>query len=210
MLLMLATSNAGKIKEIQAILSGCGLEIVTPDGCAAWPRPPETGATFFENALIKARAAFEATGVAALADDSGLEVDALGGAPGVLSARYGGEGLDDRGRALKLLSKLEGAPDGERAARFRCVMVLVPAPGEPGRALVTEGILHGRIASRPAGENGFGYDPVFIPDGCEATLAEMSAESKNGISHRGRALVEMRSLLEGWTPAPPAGNRQEG
>ena len=197
MRLLLATRNAGKIREIRAILSGCGVEIVAADDYPAWPEPPETGATLLENALIKARAAFAATGLAALADDSGLEVDALGGAPGVWSARWGGEGLGDRERALKLLAALSGVPDEARGARFRCVMVLLPAPRDPGRALVSEGILEGRIAWSPAGENGFGYDPVFIPAGCERTLAETSAEYKNGISHRYRALVEVRAHLEG-------------
>ncbi|MDD3643131.1 MAG: non-canonical purine NTP pyrophosphatase, partial [Candidatus Krumholzibacteria bacterium] len=127
----------------------------------------------------------------------GLEVDALGGAPGVASARYGGEGLDDAGRAAMLLEALAGIPEPERSARFRCVMVLLPAPGRPAHALVAEGILEGRIAAAAAGRGGFGYDPVFIPLGEAGTLAEIGADGKNAISHRYRALEEMRALLEG-------------
>jgi XTP/dITP diphosphohydrolase len=198
--LLLATRNRGKIAEIGAILSGAPVEIVSAGEVPRWPEPAETGETFLENALIKARAAHEATGLAALADDSGLEVAALGGDPGVTSARYGGEGLDDRARAARLLEALEGVPEAERGARFRCVMVLFPAPGRPGKALVTEGILEGRIAAAASGENGFGYDPVFVPHGETRTLAEMGAGEKNAISHRYRALEEMRALLEGGVP----------
>jgi XTP/dITP diphosphohydrolase len=200
MKIVVASRNAGKFAEISGILSGSGLELAGLGGFTPYPEPEETGATFLENAVIKARAAHAATGLPALADDSGLEVDALGGAPGIRSARYGGDGLNDAGRYMKLLEELEGTPEKERSARFRCVMVLYPAPGGDGGALVTEGILEGRITREPAGENGFGYDPVFFIPGAGKTAAEMTPEEKNSISHRYRALVEMRAMLGrgGW------------
>ena len=196
MRVVVASHNAGKIAEISGILSGSGIELAGLDDFPAYPEPEENGATFLENAMIKARAAHEATGLPALADDSGIEVDALGGAPGIRSARYGGERLDDAGRYTKLLSELAGKPGEERTARFRCVMVLYPAPDTEGDALVTEGILEGRIALEPAGENGFGYDPVFFVPGAGKTAAEMDRAEKNSISHRYRALVEMKAMLE--------------
>lgn len=196
MKIVVASHNAGKIAEISGILSGSGIELAGLDDFPAYPEPEETGDTFLENAMIKATAAHEATGLPALADDSGIEVDALGGAPGIRSARYGGEGLDDAGRYTKLLSALAGKPDEERAARFRCVMVLFPAPGPDGGALVTEGILEGRIALEPSGENGFGYDPVFYVPAAGKTAAEMDRAEKNSISHRYRALVEMKAMLD--------------
>jgi XTP/dITP diphosphohydrolase len=196
MKIVVASHNAGKVAEISGILSGSGIELAGLDDFPAYPEPEETGATFRENAMIKARAAHEATGLSALADDSGIEVDALGGEPGIRSARYGGEGLDDAGRYTKLLSELAGKSGEERTARFRCVMVLYPAPETDGDALVTEGILEGHIAFEPAGENGFGYDPVFFVPGAGKTAAEMDRAEKNSISHRYRALVEMKAMLE--------------
>lgn len=196
MKIVVASHNAGKIAEISGILSGSGIELAGLDDFPPYPEPEETGDTFLENAIIKAKAAHEATGLPALADDSGIEVDALGGAPGIHSARYGGEGLDDRGRFTKLLSELAGKPDGERTARFRCVMVLFPAPETENETIVTEGILEGHIAFEPAGENGFGYDPVFFVPGAGKTAAEMDREEKNSISHRYRALVEMKAMLD--------------
>jgi len=196
MRIVVASHNAGKIAEISSILSGSGIELAGLEDFAPYPEPVESGNTFLENAMIKAVAAHEATGLPALADDSGIMVDALGGLPGVRSARYGGEGLADSERGMKLLEELEGIPDGERTARFMCVMVLYPAPGAGGDALVTEGILEGRIAREPAGENGFGYDPVFYVPEAGMTAAEMKPAGKNRISHRYRALVEMKALLE--------------
>jgi XTP/dITP diphosphohydrolase len=193
------------------------VELIVPDDVAPYPEPAEDGETFIENALIKARAAYEATGLPALADDSGLEVEALDGRPGVHSARYGGEGLSDGERSLALLEELAGVPEQRRAARFHCTMVLYPRPGDaidgtpspgvapaggrgrddssPGAYLATEGYLHGRIAVRPAGENGFGYDPVFLLPNRGLTVAQLEPEEKNEISHRYRALVEMKWLL---------------
>ena len=196
MRIVVASHNAGKIAEISSILSGSGIELAGLDELAPYPEPEENGKTFLENAMIKAVAAHEATGIPALADDSGIVVDALGGLPGVRSARYGGEGLGDGERGMKLLEELADVPDGERTARFICVMVLYPAPGTGGDALVTEGILEGRIAREPAGQNGFGYDPVFYVPEAGKTVAEMEPAGKNRISHRYRALVEMKALLE--------------
>jgi XTP/dITP diphosphohydrolase len=196
MRIVVASRNEGKIAEISGILSGSGIELAGLGEFPPYPEPEESGETFLENAMIKARAACEATGLPVLADDSGLEVDALGGAPGVRSARYGGEGLDDRERYIKLLEELEKAGRGARAARFKCVMVLYPAPGTEGDCLATEGILEGEIASEPAGENGFGYDPVFLVQQLGRTAAQLEPQEKNSISHRYRALVEMRAMLE--------------
>jgi len=196
MKVVIASHNRGKIAEIAGILASSGLELAGLDGFEPYPEPEETGGTFLENAMIKAAAARGATGLPALADDSGLEVDALGGAPGVRSARYGGDGLSDAGRYTKLLEELAGVPAEKRTARFRCVMVLMPAPGSESDALVTEGVLEGRIADEPAGENGFGYDPVFYVPAAGKTAAQMEPAEKNAISHRYRALAEMRAMLE--------------
>ena len=191
----LATRNRGKIAEIVEILSPLDIELVWPEDEPSFVAPEETGETFLDNALIKARSVFEATGLPALADDSGLEVDALGGAPGIMSARYGGEGLTDEQRYLKLLDALEGVPEEKRTARFKCVMVLYPAPNSSSKYLATEGYLHGRIAEGPTGSNGFGYDPVFYLPEKGLTVAQLSSEEKNRLSHRYRALVELKWML---------------
>jgi XTP/dITP diphosphohydrolase len=193
--IVLATRNAGKISEIRGILSDLDAVLLDARDAAAFPEPAEDGETFLENALAKARAAHEATGYPSLADDSGIEVDALDGAPGVRSARYGGPGLADADRWRRLLEELADVPDERRGARFRCVAVLYPAPGASGPGLWTEGILHGRIARSPRGENGFGYDPVFFVPELKRTVAELSGDEKNAISHRYRAFVEMKFLL---------------
>ncbi len=194
--IVVATRNSGKIREIEKILSGSGIEMKRLDDFPLFPEPEETGDSFFDNALIKARAAHKATGLAALADDSGIEVDALGGRPGVESARYGGEGASDPDRWKLLLGELKGKTGEERRARFRCVMVLYPAPGTADRIFMSEGILEGMIAEEPAGSNGFGYDPVFYVPGEGMTVAQMDPGRKNMISHRYRALVEMKGLIE--------------
>lgn len=195
MKLVLATRNPGKIREIRSILSGLDLDLTDAASLGDVPEADENGDTFYDNALAKATAVCNATGLAALADDSGLEVEALGGAPGVRSARYGGPGLSDLERSVKLLDALRGVPEERRAARFRCVMVYYPAPDDDTDPLVTEGLLHGRIALEPAGDNGFGYDPVFFVREAGITVAQMRPERKNRISHRYRALVEMKWLL---------------
>jgi len=195
MRIVIASRNRGKVREIGQIFAGIGVELVTLDDVPPFPEPEETGETFLENARIKARAAAEASGLPALADDSGIEVDALGGAPGVRSARYGGPGLDDAGRCARLLAALRDVPEAERGANFRCVMVLWPPPGADWEPLASEGFFYGRIAGRPAGTNGFGYDPVFFVPEAKRTAAEMTAEEKNAMSHRYRALVEMKHLV---------------
>ncbi|PYN02664.1 MAG: non-canonical purine NTP pyrophosphatase, RdgB/HAM1 family [Candidatus Rokuibacteriota bacterium] len=154
--------------------------------------PPETGATYVENALIKARAAHRLTGQAALADDSGLEVDALGGAPGLHSARFGGPGLDDAGRVALLLERLRAVPREQRTARFRCVIALVD---EAGRERTVEGVAEGAIATAPRGDGGFGYDPVFFYPPLGRTFGELSDHEKERVSHRALAARAARALL---------------
>ena len=195
MKIALATKNEGKIKEILSIFDGMGLELLDYRDLPPYEAPPEEGRTFLENALAKAKAVYEATGLPALADDSGLEVEALDWGPGVRSARYGGEGLSDRQRSMRLLGEMREVPAEKRAARFKCVMVLYPAPGSDDEALVTEGLFHGTIASGPLGDNGFGYDPIFMVPDRGVTVAQMPLEEKNRMSHRYRAGIEMRYLL---------------
>ena len=194
--IVLATKNKGKVAELAALLQDFHLKV---RDLSEFPRIgdiPETGSTFAENALIKARTVAQATGLIALADDSGLVVDALGGAPGVYSARYAGpeepgESQDDRNNR-KLLDALASVPDDRRAARFVSV-IAAAAPG--GQTLTFEGVWEGRVARAPRGENGFGYDPLFIDPESGLTAAEMSRAVKNARSHRAKALVR---LLEAW------------
>ncbi len=194
--IVLATRNPGKIREIQEMIKDLRVELLNLDDFQAVPEPPEEGNTFEENALSKARTVHRATGLPALADDSGIEVEALNWGPGVRSARYGGSGLTDEERSRKLLENMVSIPEDERTARFRCVMVLYPAPSGDEEALVTEGVFHGRIAREPAGDKGFGYDPVFYVPEKDKMVAQMSDKEKNSISHRYRALVEMKRLME--------------
>jgi XTP/dITP diphosphohydrolase len=193
--IFLATRNKGKIREIRSILSGAGVELIDAGDVEPYPEPVENGETFLENALVKARAAYEATGLPSLADDSGLEVESLDGRPGVRSARYGGDGITDGDRCRKLLDELSGIPPERRDAHFHCTMVLYPRPGHADGYLATEGYLYGRVAERPAGSNGFGYDPVFLLPERGVTVAQLPIDEKNSISHRYRALVEMKWLL---------------
>lgn len=195
MKIILATRNEGKIREMKSILAGLDVELLDYRDVPPMEQPVEDGKTFLENALSKAKVVHAATGLPALADDSGIEVNELEGGPGVRSARYGGEGLSDRERSQRLLEELEGVPEDRRGAHFRCVMVLYPAPGTDDEALITEGIFHGRIALNPTGKNGFGYDPVFFVPERGMTVAEMSDEEKNCTSHRYRAGIEMKYLL---------------
>lgn len=189
---VLATGNPGKIREFRRILGDLDVVLV-PRSELGLPEPAETGATFTDNALLKARVATEATGLPALAEDSGLEVDALDGAPGVRSARYAGEDADDEENNARLLAALEGVPDPRRTARFVAVVVLVTPDGQDR---VERGVLEGRIVREPRGTAGFGYDPLFVPAGHERTNAELAGEEKDAISHRGRALREIRPVLE--------------
>lgn len=191
--LLLSTGNAGKVREIRAILGDAGWDIVTPREAGIALAPvAEGGRSYIENAIAKAVVAARAAGLPALADDSGIEVDALGGAPGVTSARYGGPSMrDDHDRNALILRRLEGVPMPRRTARFRAVVALA-FPG--GRVVTREGLVDGRVALAPQGANGFGYDPIFLlPDG--RSMAEVSAEEKDRISHRALALAALRPLL---------------
>lgn len=191
---VLASLNRAKAREIAQILKaeGLSIEVVPLADFPGASLPPETGATFIDNALLKARAAAQAAGLPAVADDSGLEVDALDGEPGVMSARYAGEGASDEDRYRKVLSLLRDVPDEKRTARFRCAAVYVEPGGEE---LLAGGAVEGRIARAPKGTGGFGYDPIFLPEGREVTMAELSPEEKHAISHRGRAFRALAALL---------------
>lgn len=191
--IVLASNNRGKLAEFGQLLSGVHLELKP---MADWqlPSPAETGASFVENAIIKARYVARATGLAALADDSGLCVAALDGAPGVHSAVYAGEHASDQDNTAKLLQALAHTPANARSAYFICVLVLLRHPEDP-RPLIAEGIWSGRIASQPSGQHGFGYDPVFIPDGETRSAAELPHEVKHAQSHRGKACERLREAL---------------
>jgi len=190
---VIASRNPGKVAEIERILGGLPVRWLTALDFPDVPETEETGSSFRENALIKARALAEHTGKPALADDSGLEVDALGGAPGVRSARYAGGHGNDRENVRRLLRELEEIPSERRTARFVCRVALC-FPG--GRCLEAEGTCEGTIAEEPRGEGGFGYDPVFIPEGYQSTFAELEPGQKDALSHRGRALAALRAVLE--------------
>jgi XTP/dITP diphosphohydrolase len=192
MRIVLATGNPKKLAELQRILEGLEVELV-PMTDLGIEGAEETGETFRDNALIKARAVAAETGSPALADDSGLEVDALNGEPGVRSARYAGEDGDDEANNDKLMRELAGLPEEMRTARFVCTVALV-APD--GREWVTRGEMSGHITDEPHGEHGFGYDPYFVPDGLEVTSAELEPEEKDVLSHRGEALRQMRPNVE--------------
>lgn len=192
--LIVASRNKKKIREIEEIASSFGLDVISRDEAGIPPvEIEETGLTFEENSLLKARAIMELSGLPAVADDSGLEVDWLGGAPGVISARFAGEACDDLANNRKLLELLEGVPDAKRTARFVSVITLVYPDG---RTLVARGVTEGHILDAARGEGGFGYDPLFVPHGMERTYAQLSPDEKNKISHRGKALASLRQLLE--------------
>lgn len=191
--MVLATGNRGKLAEILEIVRPMGIEVV-PQSEFAVPEIEESGLSFVENAILKARNAARYCGLPALADDSGLEVDALNGAPGIYSARYAGDERDDQANNRLLLSRLAGIPDENRTARFQCVVVLLRHPDDPV-PLICHADWEGRIVDRPRGENGFGYDPIFAVGGMRCTSAELSAEEKNRISHRGRALAMLARQL---------------
>jgi len=187
---IVASSNAGKLAELTVLLAPLGFDL-TPQQELGIESPPETGSTFLDNALIKARHAAVARGLAAIADDSGIEVDALGSAPGVRSARFAGEGAADEENLRKLLREMRNVPAARRGARYRCVIAFVrdAADQEP---IIAEGAWEGSIAQVPRGAGGFGYDPIFVPAGSERTAAEFAPSEKNAVSHRARAL---RALL---------------
>jgi XTP/dITP diphosphohydrolase len=193
--LLLATRNRHKLKEIAAILTEAGapVELIGLDNYPGVPEVEETGKTLEDNALLKAHAGVNHTALPAAADDTGLFVDALGGAPGPRAARYSGEDATHEANNRKLLAALAGVPASERTAKFVCV-VAYAAPGAP--TAVFRGELPGRILEAPRGANGFGYDPLFMPDGWGQTLAEMSADEKNRISHRHRAFRQLAEHLK--------------
>ena len=189
---IIATGNAGKVREIREIFSGYPIEFSSlKDHWVEIPDIPETGNTFLENARMKAQWVFSRKGVWTLADDSGLEVDALGGQPGVLSARFAGQKAGDSANNRLLLESLAGISAGCRGARFRCVVVLI---GQ-GREYTAEGTCEGSIGFTPAGDRGFGYDPLFTPEGFSKTFAELDADTKHTISHRGKALKSLKGIL---------------
>ena len=190
--IVFATTNDGKIKEIKEILADFDVEIVSMKEMNIDVDVEENGTTFEENSLIKARAISKLTGLPALADDSGLEVDYLNGEPGVYSARYLGRDTDYDYKNNYIIDKLKEAKDEERSARFVCVISLVLPDG---REFVKKGVMEGRIGYEIKGENGFGYDPIFYLPQYGKTSAEISAEEKNKISHRGKALMEMKELI---------------
>jgi XTP/dITP diphosphohydrolase len=192
--LVLATANAGKQRELAALLAPLGFETMLQSALGI-DSIAETGATFEANALLKARHAASRARLPALADDSGLEVDALDGRPGVWSARYAGAAASDADNNARLLSELADIPPERRAARYRCVLVLVRTAGDTA-PLIASGRWEGRIATRPAGSGGFGYDPLFVPEGHDATAAELPAERKNALSHRATALAALLAQLE--------------
>ncbi len=190
--LVLATRNRGKLAELDRILDGLDVELIPMDALGL-DSPEETGATFEDNALLKARTAAAATGLAALADDSGLEVDALGGAPGVDSAVYAGRHGDDAANLDKLLREIDEVPPQERTGRFVCVAALVVPDG---REWTRRGVMEGAIVTEPRGAGGFGYDPAFVLDGETRTNAELPAEEKDARSHRGEAFRAIRAAVE--------------
>jgi XTP/dITP diphosphohydrolase len=188
-----ASRNRKKLAELRRVLDGAGvaLTLLSLDDVAPFDEAPETGATFEENALAKARDAFRATRLASVADDSGLEVDALNGMPGVLSARWSGRHGDDAGNTALLLAQLADVPDSRRGAAFVSACALVSSAGEA----VVHGVWPGSIAREPRGDGGFGYDPVFLPSGSSRTAAELTADEKDAVSHRGRALAALLPAL---------------
>lgn len=190
---VIATANPGKLREFVALLADRGFEVL-PQSVFDVVSPEETADTFAGNALIKARAAARASGLPAIADDSGLEVDALGGRPGVWSARYAGPGASDRDNNALLLAELAGVPDAARAARYRCVVAWVRDADDPS-PLFGEASWEGRIGTAELGTGGFGYDPLFIVAGTTRTAAQLSAEEKNRLSHRARALAALVDAL---------------
>ena len=190
---MLATANRAKAREMAALLEGIPFRILNLTDLAGIGLPPEGESSYADNALGKAHAVAAATGQLALADDSGIEVDALGGGPGVLSARYGGEGLSDPERCDVMLREMAGVPPARRGARFRCLIAIV-CPRR-GRETTIEGVVEGELLEAPRGEGGFGYDPLFFYPPLGKSFAELSAEEKNRVSHRAQACRRARAWL---------------
>jgi XTP/dITP diphosphohydrolase len=193
--IVLASNNAGKVREINELLAGASIQVI-PQGDLGVPEAEETGLTFVENAILKARNAAAHSGLPAIADDSGLEVDALEGAPGIYSARYAGPGASDADNLARLLAAMQAVEDGRRSARFQCLMVYVRHAKDP-TPVICQGTWEGRILRRPAGVNGFGYDPVFLVPSHGCSAAELDSPTKNALSHRGQALRCLVAYLEG-------------
>lgn len=191
--IVLASNNAGKLRELNQLLQDLACEVV-PQSSLGVPEAEETGLSFVENALLKARNAAAHTGLPALADDSGLEVDALNGAPGIYSARYAGEGASDQANVEKLLAALEGVADAQRGARFQCLIVYLRHAEDP-TPLICQGTWEGRILHTPRGDQGFGYDPVFYVPGQDCASAQLPPAIKNRLSHRGQALRRLVEVL---------------
>ena len=191
--LVLASSNAGKLKEFQILLNNCGFEVY-PQSEYSVPDAEETGLTFVENAIIKARNASAISGLPAMADDSGIEVDYLKGAPGIYSARYSGEGATDERNNLKLLEALSGVSEKERTARYQCILVFLTHAEDP-TPIICQGAWEGRILEKPIGENGFGYDPLFFVPTHNCSSAQLTKEVKNSISHRALAMKDLLGKL---------------
>ena len=207
---VIASTNPGKIAEVRQIMAGLPLVLVTRDEVGGWPEVEETGDTYLANALLKARAVAAVTGRAALADDSGIEVDALDGAPGVRSARFAGEPATDEDNNAKLIASLDGVPLERRGARYRCVAVLVTPEGDE---IAGVGSCEGRIGFEARGTGGFGYDPWFIPNvgvkvGEARTMAELTADEKHAISHRGKALRGLAEKLRHLESGPAGGSER--
>jgi XTP/dITP diphosphohydrolase len=190
--IFIASKNKGKIEEIRSYLTGFGFEIFSLLDSPEIPDVAETGSSFEENALLKAKAVYNVVKIPVLADDSGLEVDALGGSPGIYSARFSGAGATDEKNNLKLLDELKNVPTENRTARFICVLVLYD--GMNSRYF--DGACEGKIAFSPAGNNGFGYDPLFIPAGYEQSFGELGNSVKSKISHRAKALLSLKKFLD--------------
>ncbi|WP_407306779.1 XTP/dITP diphosphatase [Desulfosporosinus sp. SB140] len=192
MKIILATQNQGKVRELKDLIADEGIEVVSLRDIPDWEDVEENGETFAENAAIKARAAVQRTGLIALADDSGLEVDALEGAPGVFSARFAGEPKDDERNNDKLLDLLETIPDEKRTARFRCALIMATPNREE---YLTEGTVEGKIMRQRRGADGFGYDPLFFVTEFSRTMAELTLAEKNNLSHRAQAFRKMIPIL---------------
>lgn len=193
--IVLATNNPGKVREFNAALAGYHLEIM-PQSVFDVPEVEETGLTFIENAILKARNAAAHSGLAAIADDSGIEVDALAGGPGIYSARYAGLGASDQDNLNKLIEVVKEVPPEQRTARFQCLMVYLRHAEDP-TPVICQGTWEGLLIDEPRGENGFGYDPIFFVPSEGCTSAELDPETKNRLSHRGQALTKLVRFLKG-------------
>ncbi|HEV7445010.1 MAG TPA: RdgB/HAM1 family non-canonical purine NTP pyrophosphatase [Steroidobacteraceae bacterium] len=200
MRVVLASGNSGKLRELGSLLAPFGFDLVS-QSTLGLQTPPETGTTFAENALLKARHAAAMTNLPALADDSGIEVDALGGRPGIYSARYAGEGASDQANLRKMLDEMREIPASQRTARYQCVIAFVTTATDSAPVLAT-GTWEGTLISEPKGLGGFGYDPIFVPSGLDRTAAELDAGEKNSLSHRGQALRALVTELQNRRKSP--------